>query len=276
MKIKIKIIAILTILVLISCKKEEFTIDNLNGNKITALGHAGMGYGSTYPLDSYESILKCLNLGMDGTEFDVQMTRDSVLVAYHDIDLADNTNYSGYINSFTWDELKDAYFTQTPYLNYSIASIDQLFSTLENIQQYTFTFDCKFHSNNQNVQQLYQTYKNALVRLVEKYNLGNNVCIESHSTDFLDLCNKQNLLYKLFIVHTSFDYALQVALAMDLYGISLPDESASSDQIKKAHENNIRVAVWGVRTKSDNIDAVNKSPDYIQTDEVKHLLKLLK
>lgn len=266
---------VLAFLVIVSCKKEDITIENLNGNKITALGHAGMGYGSTYPLDSYESILKCLTLGADGTEFDVQMTRDSVLVAYHDVDLADNTNLSGYVNSFTWDELKNAHFTQTPYLNYSIASIEQLFSNLENLNQYTFTFDCKFHSNNTNVWQLYQTYKDALVNLVEKYHLSDNVCIESHSTDFLDLCNKQNLPYKLFIVHSSFDYALQVALAMNLYGISLPEESVSSEQIKLAHENNIRVAVWGVRTKSDNLDAVNKNPDYIQTDEVKHLIKLL-
>ena len=78
--------------VIIACHKDEYNIVNLNGNRITALGHAGMGIGNTYPMNSYESIFKCLNLGMDGTEFDVQMTKDSVLVAYHSQDLSDETN----------------------------------------------------------------------------------------------------------------------------------------------------------------------------------------
>lgn len=126
-----------------SCKKEKFDIENLNGNKILALGHGGMGLGDTYPMDSAESILHCLNLGMDGTEFDVQMTADSVLVAYHDSELSQSTNLKGTINSLNWSEVKNAHYKETLYLNYTIISLDQLFSNLPNPQQYKFTFDCK-------------------------------------------------------------------------------------------------------------------------------------
>ena len=152
--------------ILNSCKKEEFKIENLNGNKITALGHAGMGIGYTYPMDSFESISYCLNLGMDGTEFDVQMTKDSILVAYHDQFLSESTNFKGLINSLPWEELKTAHFTQTPYLNYSIVSLEQLFSHLKNIHQYTFTFDCKLYTQSDNVKSYYATYINAILNII--------------------------------------------------------------------------------------------------------------
>ena len=106
-----KNLIILSILLFVvsSCQKEDFEIINLNNNKITVLGHGGMGIGETYPMNSFESILNCLNLGADGTEIDVQMTKDGVLVAFHDESLEHSTNISGRIFNKTWDEIKAAF-----------------------------------------------------------------------------------------------------------------------------------------------------------------------
>ena len=112
-----KVFYILTFcLFLFSCKKEEFKVENLNNNAITLLGHGGMGIGSTYPMNSYESVLKCLNLGMDGTEIDIQMSKDSVLVLFHDQEIAGNTNLKGPVNTLNWNELKNLHYNQAPYL----------------------------------------------------------------------------------------------------------------------------------------------------------------
>lgn len=276
MNVKNLTILVFVLFILFSCKKEEFTINNLNGNKISAFGHAGMGQNPAYPLNSYESILKCLNLGMNGSELDVQMTKDSVLVAYHDIDLSDNMNFAGFVNSYTWDELKDAHYTKTPYLNYSIVSLDHLFSNIENLQDNKFTFDCKFNTNNTNTNQYFETFINAILRLAEQHNLDDNIYIESHHEEFLKLFQIKRPDYKLFFLHTDFDYAFDRVSSLGFFGISLPFYEMTSEQINTAHENNFFVTVWDVRSKSENEDAIRKNPDFIQTDKPKHLLKLLK
>jgi len=274
--IKKTIIFFLIVCNLLSCKKEEFHISNLNGNKITALGHAGMGIGDTYPMDSYESIIKCLNLGMDGSEFDVQLTKDSVLIAYHNKDLSENTNVKGFVNSLNWNELQDAFYTETPYLNYSIISLEQLFSNIDNLHEYKFTFDCKLYTNHKNINEFYTSYINALINIINKYQIKNNIYIESQSETFLCLLKNKEPTYKLFIYPESFESGLETALSIGLYGITISTRNITKEQIEIAHKSNLFVAIWNTVTKSDNVEAIKKNPDFIQTDKVKYLLKLLK
>ena len=85
---------ILLIFLFPSCQKETFNINNLNGD-ILVMGHGGMGVSHAYPMNTFESIMHCINLGVDGTEIDVQMTKDGVLVAYHDKELSNKTNKCG-------------------------------------------------------------------------------------------------------------------------------------------------------------------------------------
>ena len=258
----------------ISCNKDDFRINNLDG-KITILGHGGMGITSTYPIDTYESIIKCLNSGADGTELDIQMTKDSVLVAFHDHDLSDQTNLSGVINDYNWNEIKDAFYTSTPYLNYSILSLDSLFSHINDLSKYLFTFDCKLYSND-DPENFKQTFANAISKLISKYNLENNVFIESQDKNFLLKLKKINPEYKLYIYPSSFQEGLETATSIGLYGITISTKIITKEQIQIAHENNLHITIWGIHTVNKNKEAILKNPDHIQTDKVKHLVKLLK
>ena len=65
-------------------KQEDFNVKNLNHNIIMILGHAGMGDLYKYPNNTMESIEPVLGIGADGTELDIQMTKDSVLILFHD------------------------------------------------------------------------------------------------------------------------------------------------------------------------------------------------
>ena len=42
-----------------------------------------MGITSQFPINTFESINSALALGADGSEVDIQMTKDSVLVLFH-------------------------------------------------------------------------------------------------------------------------------------------------------------------------------------------------
>jgi glycerophosphoryl diester phosphodiesterase len=257
-----------------SCEKEEFMIANLNDNKITALGHGGMGKNSLSPMNSFESISRCLNFDIDGVEFDLQMTKDSVLVLYHDEDLSTKTNLSGLVNSSTWSELQKAHYTQKAYLSYSIISLDQLFTHTKNIQEYTFTLDCKLYTKN-NKSQFYTSYAEALVEIIQKYDLMHNVTIESTDGAFLKLLKESGSDYKLFIYPDFFENGLDIAIDLNLFGITSSIENVTKRQIEIAHENNIRVALFGTSSRSAHIKAIEMNPDYLQTDNVPGLIKLL-
>ena len=262
---------VLLALLFISCTKDDLRINN----NIIVLGHGGMGINQTYPMNTFESIIKCLNIGTSGSEIDVQLTKDSVLVAYHSKNLSDHTNLFGTINDFNWSEIENAFYVSTPYLNYPLLSLDHLFSNIPNLNEHLFTFDCKLYTNS-NALNFKEAYINSLSKIIDKYDLKSNVYIESQDTIFLIKLKEREPYYKLFIYPPSFDEGFNIALDLGLYGITISTSDVSPEQIEIAHSNNLKVAIWNTHSENKNIEGVNKGPDFIQTDKVKHLVNLLR
>ncbi|UCS92472.1 glycerophosphodiester phosphodiesterase [Echinicola marina] len=67
------------LIVLVSCESKNF-----NDNKVIA--HRGAWKTGDLPQNSIASLEKAIELGCEGSEFDVWMTKDSVLVVNHDAD----------------------------------------------------------------------------------------------------------------------------------------------------------------------------------------------
>jgi len=262
---------------LFSCNDEEYTINNLNDNKISVLGHGGMGTGITiYPTNSLASIEKCLSYGAEGSELDVQLTKDGVLVAYHDHKLEESTNIEGLINSLNWEDIKGAYYNNIPFTKYPVISLDELFSSIENRNDYQFTFDSKLYNEQSDQGLFFSTYVDAINEVISKYELLSNVNIESQNEDFLQLLQQSNRDYKLFIYPSSFESGFEIAKRMDLFGITISTKIISKEQVKLAHKEGISIAIWGVNSRRKNKEGIIKNPDYIQTDRLGHLVGLLK
>ena len=263
---------ILILLFLFSCKKETFDIVNLNGNKISVLGHAGMGINHTYPINSYESVLNCLTLGADGTELDIQMTKDSVVILFHDEYLESSTNSSGQVFSKTWAEIKSSSYTDPLYANYKIISLDELLSNIPNVQQYTFAFDCKnYDSNSSNV----NTFNQKLIQLIEKHQLENTVNLEYNRVDMIASMKTLSPNLRIF-AYTTFDEAMNIVNQYQIDGISISTDLITKEQVLQAHNNGTLVSVFGTDAKAGNIEAIEKNVDFIQTDKLKHLIKVIK
>lgn len=268
------IVLFVLIFIVNSCQKEKFDIINLNNNRIYALGHGGMGIGHTYPMNSFESILNCLNLGADGTEIDVQMTQDSVLVAFHDESLEHSTNVSGQIFNKTWSEINNAVYTDPPYTNYRLITLDELFSNIANQKEYIFFLDCK-NFNPDTSSPYLNTFNNALIKIIDKHNLGNNVYVEFKRKDLIKSLKIKRPDLKIFI-YNDFELALEIVNEFQLQGITTSVDNISKDEVIKAHNNGTMIAVFNTHSKNRNIEAIEKNVDFIQSDKVKHLIKILK
>ena len=136
-----------------ACKRDVplFVINNLNGNKISCFGNAGMGIAFKYPINSYESVEPCLRIGADGTELDVQLTKDSVLVAYNNSDLNESTLCSGTINDELWLTIGGCHYANAFSSSINLVSVNDIYSRLNNPNDCVYTFDCKLYTHSTDI-----------------------------------------------------------------------------------------------------------------------------
>ena len=269
----ISIILLLALLIAGCTSEPRLDIQNLNGNRIGVMGHRGMGKGAEYPGNSFESIAQVLAIGADGTEIDVQLTKDSVLVLFHDQDLAKKTNYTGTLLDYDWAELDTCTYRSNTSQNIRIISVDELFSGIPDVTNYYFSFDTKFYPGPQPSATYYRQFVNALQQVIAAHDMHDRVFIEAGSTQLLQQLKASGIRASLFVTKSKFRDCLDIAEELDLYGIGIGSR-VSKREIELAHAKGFMVMTWTPKTPRDNIRAINKNPDFIQTDQIVHILQL--
>lgn len=264
---------IIPIVILTSCKKYNFQIENLNGNRIAVIGHGGMGINSAYPSNSLESILKCLDSGADGVEIDIQMTTDGVFLAYHDDYLENLTNGSGSIYNQTWGQIAGTEFKEPIYANYSMVTLETILNSIESPARYTFFFHCKNISPDTSSVFLNEFVGN-ISELLDTFGIISNSYVQLGRADMISKFNELRPDISLFS-YPEFDTGIELASENNIKGITVQVDRVSAEQIQIAHDLGLLVAIYGTHKKKKNIEAVEKNPDFIQTDKVKYLMDIL-
>lgn len=260
---------------LASCAKKDFNIVNLNGGKVITQGHGGMGIHSTYPLNSAASVLECLASGADGVEIDVQMSRDSVLIAYHSADLADATDMSGAVVSRSWAELESARYIGVPYGDHHLMRLDHLLDRLDEPSRFYWTFDLKVEPDGEEDPLYMDRLARAVARLLQGRGLTGQVFLESQRTYLLDALRLRIPGAQLFLYPPDFETGFTIANRLDLKGITIDMAKIGAAQVQLAHDSGLWVSLWNVESCAQNEDALRRSPEIVQSDRVGHLVGLL-
>jgi glycerophosphoryl diester phosphodiesterase len=268
-----RFIFIFFLVITVSCSKDPatFHLENLNNNEIGCFGHAGMGFYSACPVNSWPGFESCLNRGADGTEMDIHMTKDSVLVITHSSKLQDNTSCSGDIKDMNWADMNNCEVQSNFFKNSKLLSIEEFIEKIPHPKNYTFTWDIKLSDFNQ---AYYGVYARAIVNTINKYDLNEHVFIENPFADFLQVIKDKKSNTHLFILAEDFEEGLQQVKQHDFFGLSMHTNQVTAEQVKQAHNNNIRVTIYGVLSEKENYAAVEKCPDFMQTDDINYLLKI--
>jgi len=259
---------------LVSCKKGNLEINNLNGDRISIMGHGGMGITSTYPLNSFESISHCLRKASDGTELDVQMTSDSVLVAFHDRTLDNSTNISGNIYTKTWAQIQGATYVDPPFANYHVVRLDDIFTNLDQLKSNTFILDVKGLNPDESPQYANRLI-DAIIRFIDHYDLVENILVELKRPDLISALKSKRPEIAI-LANLNFEMAFAIAEQYDLTGISVAVDEISKEQVELAHDLGIIVSVFNTHSTARNFEAIEKNVDFIVTDKLSHLIRVLK
>jgi glycerophosphoryl diester phosphodiesterase len=187
--------SLLCAIVFLSCKR----IDDPFISNVSILGHAGMGHSSQYPMNSLESVLSAFALNVDGVEIDVQMTKDSVLIAYHEEQLQLNTTGSGWISENTWAAVSQAYFTDYPHAKYRIRTLDEIAAVVKNYPGAILNLDLKQLGPGTD-----EAYKQRFVRKLNDFasrmQLGERLVFSTADTALIDLLHADNPYYKFYFM----------------------------------------------------------------------------
>ena len=250
-------------------KAENYNIKNLNHNTIMILGHAGMGDLYKYPNDTYEAIEPVIGIGADGTEVDVQITKDSVLILFHDETLDGRTRCDGYGSPFNynWSEIKDCYYN-TLVDNIPVYTVDEAFSKLPDLKELYFSFDCKLFPDLAYNKTYRRRFLGAIQRVCEKYDMSQNVFIEG-DLGFLLLAKEMGMKNKGFVIGSSVDEAAE----NHIFGIGATTDTRP-EEIEYAHSKGLYVMMWGLKTDEGNKKAIALNPDIVQTDKPIPMLML--
>ncbi len=234
-----------------------------------------MGKKHKYPGNSFEAVEAVLKIGADGSEIDVQITKDSVLIVFHDKELSKKTNCEGMIRDYDWSEIDSCFYDDPISQSIYLITAHDLFYRLPNIRNYYFSFDCKFYPNESDMLiDYFRQYIYALKQVVDSNNMHNKVLIESGSIQFHRMLKESELPVLQFITGHGIEAGIPIAKELNLYGIGSGSIVTGRD-IDLAHEKGFRVMTWTPKTKRANIKAVQKNPDFIQTAKPIHMLKIL-
>ncbi|MFH0893526.1 MAG: glycerophosphodiester phosphodiesterase family protein [Bacteroidota bacterium] len=277
MKKFISIFILIFLAMFFSCRKtiDKYEIDNLSDGNVMILGHRGMGELYKYPGNSFESLYPVIQIGAEGSEIDLQMTLDSVLVLFHDGDLNGNTTCSGYVYEQTWAQIGACKYHTVEH-NVYLITLENLWSRLENLHELYFSFDCKMYQAIPDRHAYAHRFARTIRRMCEQYGMTEHVFIEGNK-DFLQTVKEEGLGNKLFVSQIgTMDNGIQQAKELNTYGIACDGSSTYKEEIKRAHDEGFRVMCWGAKTRGECRDLLEKSPDIIQTDKPIYMLKVFK
>jgi glycerophosphoryl diester phosphodiesterase len=281
-------IAILLILVAVSsCKREKINfIDNLHGGKIIICGHGGAGFQSyvnPYPTNSFASIQRALEgLNADGVEIDVQMTKDLELYLYHDEELDLSTDCSGCIPGRLASEINNCRFNKNMSVNVfqdiKLIRLETILARYSGMASPKyFYFDMRLRNVCDPSQAPDKdSLANRVVEMISKYSGHKYMPVISGDTIFLNKVKKLDPNISLILENPNASESIAMSVLHGYQGIISSNENITREQAKEAHLNNLEVIIFNVKRRNATIDAVNKSPDVIQTDNIQLLQEILR
>mgnify|MGYP001367397693 CR=1 FL=1 len=228
---------------------------------IKLIGHGGLGPNVDHPMNSREAVLAALDKGLDGVELDVQLTADTVLVAFHDLDLSVEGNCTGPVNTHTWKELRSC-TNDMPITG----AHDVLLEAIRSHPGAEFTFDVKL-----NTKADWNTYLSRFARAIAALNaepgLNGKIIVECKVMEFLVLLKQLDAGIPVFLYCDDASTGIAEATKKGLDGITIDVDRLNTEQAQAVKANGLQLTVFDVAGNRSKRRAVELGADRIQVDQ---------
>ena len=272
-------------LLFIACKKVEIgEIENLNNGKIDVFGHGGLSFDHPFqpmPFNSWEALRFVIeSTSADGVEVDVQITADSVAMIFHDSFLEGSTTCGGCLPLIDLDQLVDCnYLAGFPSENHKLEEVKRLLEFHEGHELAPLIYlDSKtiFNCLDENATQDH-LHRMALSfwQLISIQERQDRVWVIAGNTFLIDLIHALDPSIRVYLSTSNLPEGIQTAMDLNCFGIIATEQDITKDDVKIAHANGLMVNIWGVGNTQQHIEAIQKHPDHIISDNLSIALGLL-
>lgn len=211
--------------------------------------------------NSLQSLTMAQELAVYGSEFDVYVTTDDVVVLHHNPVLSNHLR----LDSSTYDEIKD-YKLQN---NEKIPTLEQYLEQAKKCPDVKLLCEIKPHETLDKSLRAVE----ACVEAVRKYEMEDQV--EWISFDY-NVCLKLVDIYPDgMISYLGSNIAPSAILADGIRGVDYTYESLTDEWIIEAHELGMPVNVWTINKSDEILKYISKGVEFITTDESELALKLI-
>ena len=212
--------------------------------KTQVWGHRGAdGWDVQYaPENTLPSFQKAIDMGADGIEFDVQLTKDGEIVICHDERIDRTSDGKGWLKDYTLKELKRFNFSK-PHPEYGFVEIPTLEELLALIKSTNLTLNIELKTN----MIYYDGLEEKTVQLVRKYDMDERVIYSSFNHYSLQK------LKKLFpdaqvglLMGENFVDVPGYPKRLGAMAVHPPVQPLTKEYIDKCHEYGLKVHTWTV------------------------------
>lgn len=133
---------------------------------------AHRGFSENYPENTMLAFRKAIEAGANGIEFDVQKTKDGVLVIMHDERVDRTTNGTGHIKDFTLKELRGLEIAYEGGIE-RVPTLEEYFELVKDLKDFTTNIELKTGVV------LYEGIEEETVEMIRAYGLTDRVIISS-------------------------------------------------------------------------------------------------
>ena len=259
-------------LIILSISLNNCTKNNSKPS-LDVFGHAGTSLHrdrAVYPANSLKSIKYALDvLDADGVEIDVQMTKDSILVLYHDAYLNQASTFDGCISQYSFKEIEHL---KLDYTNYEIVTLQKVLSYIQSRQKRVYldvkTYDyCKGEKISQS------TFQYALNKSVEHLDsnfVNTKIILGMTDFQFLNDIQFNNKCYET----TNAAEGLQKANDYQFNSLLFFKQFVSKDDAILLNQSSVYWGIIGVKDKWVIDEVVERQPKFIISDNIARTKKV--
>ncbi|RLG27959.1 hypothetical protein DRN98_10190 [Methanosarcinales archaeon] len=230
---------------------------------------AHKGFSGSYPENTLLSIRKALELGVDGIEVDVRVTKDNKLVLFHDTGVKRLTGRKGRIRKKTYAELSKLRVNQAekiPLLSQALNFInDKKYNGLK-----YFILDIKIAG-----------FEKQIITMIKKKKVMNKIILSSKNTKVLERARRLSKNIRLAYVVDNRPDKLRLWRGLHkkigLYSVHAWHKRPISTKkfIRDTKKKGLRVMVWTVNKPERMKKLVSLGVDGIITDHPDKLIRIV-
>ncbi len=247
-----------------------------NNKNLAIIGHGGSGFETFFsqlPANTLASFEKAImDDEADGIEMDIQLSKDDVVVIFHDKILDNKTDLVGLVRDQLVSDLNKCDFhgdfSMFSKGKHSISSLEQVLTHFnEFLHTKYFYFNIKLEVDPER-EKYAQVMSEQLVKIINEFDIKKNAIVE---TSDIRVLNQIQLLDSSIIAMQdigAFENDFKYVLSNNFNGLVVANKNITAEQVLLAKKAGKKVVIYGERTRSGLKEVLDKDPDVIQTDKI--------